>query len=51
MGITVDELDHIWMVLSGRLNSTNETIRISEKLYKIKEAAKAADKKEIQIII
>lgn len=49
--LTVEELDHLWYVLEGRMNHTVETQRIAQKIYQLKEIAKVAGKKEIQVII
>ncbi len=49
--LTVEELDHIWYVMQGRMPTNNQSLKIAEKIYQLKEVAKTAGKKEIQVII
>lgn len=48
---TVEELDLLWEFLQGRMPANSESMKIAEKVYHLKQAAKAAGKKEVQIII
>lgn len=48
---TVEELDYLWEFLQGRMLVNAESMRIAEKVYNLKQAAKAAGKKDIQVII
>ena len=49
--LTVEELEFLWEFLQGRMPVNAESMRIAEKVYHLKQAAKAAGKKEIQVII
>lgn len=49
--LTVEELDFIWNFLQGRMSVNNESMKLADKIYHLKETAKSAGKKEIQVII
>ncbi len=49
--LTVEELDFIWNFLQGRMSVNNESMKLADKIYHLKETAKASGKKEIQVII
>ena len=49
--LTTEELDYLWEFLQGRMPVNSESMRIADKIYNLKQAAKLAGKKEIQVII
>lgn len=49
--LTVEELDFLWNFLQGRTPVSVESMRVADKIYHLKQAAKTAGKKEIQVII
>ncbi len=49
--LTVEELDFIWNFLQGRMSVNNESMKLADKIYHLKETAKSAGKKEIQVVI